>query len=187
MLPCDKLRNILLDISRYNNLLHFLFMKVIKVIKHRVKTMPLLHQAHMIHISCMKIWANSRNNHEVFHLTPHPISLRMLVFLCPPHPRLFIILSTQVMIKVSRIILTMATIHLFVIKNHIHSLLRIINNISNKDHKCDSTCNKEKQIGKEVSITTSNHSKVVDLEFSIQTFLKVGKFFLIRKFHNLTQ
>ena len=184
MLPCDKLRNIVLDIWRYNNFLHFLFMKVIKAIKHRVKTMPLLHQAHMIHISCMKIWAN---NPEVFHLTPHPISLRMLVFLCQPHPRLFIILSTQVMIKVSRIILTMATIHLFVIKNHIHSPLRIINNISNKDHKCDSTCNKEKQIGKEVSITTSNHSKVVDLEFSIQTILKVGKFFFIRTFHNLIQ
>ena len=183
MLPCDKLRNILLDISRYNNLLHFLFMKVIKVIKHRVKPMPL--QPRMIHISCMKIWAN---NPEVFHLTPHPISLRMLVFLCPPHLRLFIILSTQVMIKVSRIILTMATVHLFVIKNHIHSPLRIINNISNsKDHKCDSTCNKEKQIGKEVSITTSNHSKVVDLEFSIQTILKVGKFFFIRTFHNLIQ
>ena len=182
MLPCDKLRNILLDISRYNNLLHFLFMKVIKVIKHRVKTMPL--QPRMIHISCMKIWAN---NPEVFHLTPHPISLRMLVFLCPPHPRLFIILSTQVMIKGSRIILTMATIHLFVIKNRIHSPLRIINNISNKDHKCDSTCNKEKQIGKEVSITTSNNSRVADLEFSIQTFLKVGKFSFIRTFHDFIQ
>ena len=187
MLFCDWFRNIVLDISRYYNFLHFLFMKVIKVIKHRVKTMPLLHQARTIHISCMKIWANSRNNPEVFHLTPQPISLRMLVFLCPPHPRLFIILSTKVMTKFSRIILNMATIHLFVIKNHIHSLLRIINNISNKDHKCDNTCNKERQIGKEVSITTSNHSKVVDLEFSSQTFLKVGKIFFVRTFHNLKQ